>query len=45
MDLYHNFLYTHILNTPWFAWIIVPIVLAFNLLSPAIHWQSLKKQI
>ncbi|MCX7571174.1 hypothetical protein OS242_14575 [Tumebacillus sp. DT12] len=55
MDLYHNWVYVHVLNTPWFVWGIVLIVLTFNLLSPVIlwitfsgrkiRWQSIKKQL
>ncbi|MFS0862475.1 hypothetical protein [Fredinandcohnia sp. 179-A 10B2 NHS] len=38
MDLYHSWLYIHVLNTTWFVWAVVIIVFGFNLIAPIIIW-------
>ncbi|HAQ08765.1 MAG TPA: hypothetical protein DCR24_15115 [Bacillus bacterium] len=36
MDLYHLWVYINVLNTKWFIWTMVIIVMAFNILAPII---------
>ncbi|WP_102347534.1 hypothetical protein [Bacillus sp. Marseille-P3661] len=38
MDLYHSWIYIHILNTKWFIWSIVVMVFGFNFLGPILVW-------
>lgn len=35
---YHLWIYTNILNTTWFVWIIVIAVLGANLFAPILLW-------
>ncbi|MBO9596947.1 MAG: hypothetical protein J7559_03870 [Cohnella sp.] len=51
MDLYHSWIYERLLNTEWFMWTLVYLVLGVNILSPLIVWyfvggrQSIAKAI
>ncbi|WML53598.1 hypothetical protein RCG17_02650 [Neobacillus sp. PS3-12] len=38
MDFYHNWLYEYILNTNWFIWIIIILVMGGNIVSPILLW-------
>lgn len=38
MDLYHSWIYINIVNTKWFAWLIVYLVIAFSFLGPYLIW-------
>ncbi|MBD3920919.1 hypothetical protein H8B09_19290 [Paenibacillus sp. PR3] len=38
MDLYHSWFYQKLLNTQWFLWTVVYIVLGLNFLAPVIVW-------
>ncbi|WP_308637864.1 hypothetical protein [Paenibacillus silvisoli] len=38
MDFYHSWMYQKVINTEWFMWIIVYIVLGVNIMSPFIVW-------
>ncbi|RXT06942.1 hypothetical protein EIZ39_12305 [Ammoniphilus sp. CFH 90114] len=38
MDLYHSWFYVNILNSKWFVWSMVYLILGFNVLAPIIVW-------
>ncbi|REE81023.1 hypothetical protein A8990_12069 [Paenibacillus taihuensis] len=38
MDFYHSWIYQKVINTEWFMWIIVCVVLGINIISPLIVW-------
>jgi hypothetical protein len=38
MDLYHSWIYVHVLNTTPFLWTVVISVFAFNFLGPILVW-------
>ncbi|CAM3784943.1 hypothetical protein COLU111180_08210 [Cohnella lubricantis] len=38
MIFYHSWLYRSILNTEWFMWTMVYLVLGGNLLAPIVAW-------
>lgn len=38
IDLYHSWIYVHILNAEWFVWSVVLFTFAANILSPILIW-------
>ncbi|THF77548.1 hypothetical protein [Cohnella fermenti] len=38
MDLYHSWLYRHVINTEGFMWTVVCLLLGFNILLPVFIW-------
>jgi hypothetical protein len=42
MDFYHSWMYTQVLNTEWFMWTIVCLLLGINVLSPMIVWFAMR---
>jgi len=38
MDFYHFWLYQYVINTIWFLWIIVGVVIVLNFSGPVIFW-------
>lgn len=38
MDFYHFWLYQYVINTIWFLWIIVGVVIVLNFSGPVIIW-------
>ncbi|HYK72925.1 MAG TPA: hypothetical protein VEV44_07315 [Pseudoneobacillus sp.] len=38
MDLYHSWIYIHILNTKWFIWTIVIAIFVLNFIGPILIW-------
>lgn len=41
MDIYHSWLYEHVLNTEWFMWTMVFAVLGTNVAAPVLLWYYL----
>ncbi|WP_165452253.1 hypothetical protein [Paenibacillus thalictri] len=41
MDFYHSWLYQQVINTEWFMWSVVWLVLIVNLLLPGIVWYAM----
>jgi hypothetical protein len=42
LDFYHSWLYRHLINTEWFMWVIVYVVLGINILLPLIVWYAMR---
>ena len=38
LNFYHTWVYKNVINADWLLWIIVILVLGFNVLSPVILW-------
>lgn len=38
LSFYHNWIYEYVLNTSWFLWVFVVLVLVVNFLGPVILW-------
>ncbi|MDQ8734942.1 hypothetical protein [Paenibacillus sp. LHD-38] len=41
MDFYHSWIYQHVINTEWFMWSVVYLVLGINVLSPVLVWYAM----
>ncbi|MEQ2528304.1 hypothetical protein EKG37_03995 [Robertmurraya yapensis] len=44
MDLYHSWLYQHVLNTGWFIWTIVVAVFLLNIIAPILIWYLMSEK-
>ncbi|EFM10607.1 conserved hypothetical protein [Paenibacillus curdlanolyticus YK9] len=44
MDLYHSWIYMKVINTSWFMWSLVSVVLGLNLLTPLIIWYIINRK-
>ncbi|MWC27739.1 hypothetical protein [Paenibacillus sp. MMS18-CY102] len=44
MDLYHSWIYMKVVNTSWFMWSFVGVVLGLNMLTPLIIWYIINRK-
>ncbi|MFD0672164.1 hypothetical protein [Cohnella sp. GCM10027633] len=44
MDVYHAWIYVHMLNTEWFMWTLVLSALGTNVAAPFLLWYYLNKR-